>query len=180
MQGRTIVDIAREYACEKHDATNHMYDDQLYSIGHLKPVYGVALKYIHLIPEPDRLHVLAAAWVHDIIEDARETYGDVAKVCGYIVADIAFALTNNKGKVRKDRADANYYEGIRNVAYADYLKLCDRIANVSVSTKTGHAMGGKYKKEFKDFKDEIFNYNYKPMWDNLEVKIFGEKKIYKK
>jgi hypothetical protein len=45
-------------------------------------------------------------------------------------ADIIYAVTNDKGKNRKERAGVKYYEGIRKTPGAVFVKLCDRIANV--------------------------------------------------
>ena len=79
----------------------------------------IACKYIHLLPNNRVIsEVLAACWVHDVIEDCRETYNDVKNVLGERVADIAYALTNEKGKTRKERANDKYYEGIRNTPFA--------------------------------------------------------------
>ena len=70
-----IVEIAKEYAFRKHREVNQKYDDKCYTY-HLQCVYSIAKEYIHLIPEKDRDDVLASAFLHDVIEDARENYND--------------------------------------------------------------------------------------------------------
>ena len=39
-----------------------------------------------------------------------------------------YALTNEKGRTRAERAGVKYYEGIRAVPYAPMVKLADRMA----------------------------------------------------
>jgi (p)ppGpp synthase/HD superfamily hydrolase len=92
-----------------------------------------------------------ASFGHDLIEDTRVSYNDVKKVLGEDAADIIYALSNEKGKNRKERANDKYYTGIRNTPGAVFVKLCDRIANVQYSKMTGSSMFEKYKKENIDF-----------------------------
>lgn len=162
-----LVDICKKYACDKHAETNHFYDNEPYSF-HLEMVYQYAKKYSYLIPSVYREYVLASAWPHDTIEDARQTFNDVAKVCGEFVAEITYALTNDKGKNRKERAGAKYYEGIRNTPYARFIKICDRLANARHSLDTRSGMLKKYRKELDEFKKELYSPEYEAMWIELE------------
>jgi len=57
---------------------------------------------------------MTACWGHDLIEDCRVSYNDVKDALGQEAADIIYAVTNEKGKNRKERANDKYYEGIRN------------------------------------------------------------------
>lgn len=149
----TISEKARDYAILCHNNTNHKYDKTFAYSMHLQMVVDVAMKFIHLIPEEHRDAVIAGCWVHDVIEDCRETYNDVKKVCGEQVAELAYALTNEKGKNRDERANDKYYQGIRNTQYAPFIKLCDRIANYQYSKKQGgkSGMAVKYEKEMDHF-----------------------------
>jgi (p)ppGpp synthase/HD superfamily hydrolase len=70
---------------------------------------------------------------------------------GQEAADIVYAVTNDKGKNRKERAGERYYLGIRNTPGAVFVKLCDRIANVQYSKMTKSRMFEMYKKENIDF-----------------------------
>jgi len=70
---------------------------------------------------------------------------------GEEVADIVYAVTNDKGKNRKERAGDKYYEGIRNTPGAVFVKLCDRIANVQYGKMTKSRMFEMYKKENSEF-----------------------------
>jgi hypothetical protein len=50
-----------------------------------------------------------------------------------LASEIVYALTNEKGRNRKERAGKRYYEGIRNTPYAPFVKMCDRMANIRYS-----------------------------------------------
>src|SRR5215831_9990131 len=98
-----ITDIVN-YAIGCHRDTNHLYDGHSYDY-HLNMVFGFGLKYAPLIyPQEQTKTLLAACWTHDLIEDCRQTYNDVKKFCGNDIAEITYALTNEKGKNRKERA----------------------------------------------------------------------------
>jgi (p)ppGpp synthase/HD superfamily hydrolase len=98
--------------------------------------------------------IFAALWNHDTIEDARVTYNDLKSRFGKFTAELVYAVTNEKGRTRKDRANDKYYNGIRETEYATFIKLCDRIANV----RFGKSFGGKsdmYRKEQVAFEEGL-------------------------
>jgi hypothetical protein len=69
-----------------------------------------------------------------------------------MAAEIVYALTNEKGRTRHERAGEKYYKGIRETPYAPFVKLCDRLANVTYSCsidsgRDGHRMREVYKSE---------------------------------
>jgi len=173
-----MIEKAKEYAIKCHTDTCHYYDTHLYSY-HLQMVVDVANKFIHLIPEKYRDIVLSACWAHDVIEDTRQTYNDILKVTSFEVAEIVYALTNEKGKTRKERANDKYYEGIRNTPYATFVKLCDRIANVQYSMSQRSRMLEMYRKETPNFINTLYNEKYDEMFQYLEnlVGIESEEKI---
>jgi (p)ppGpp synthase/HD superfamily hydrolase len=149
-----------DWIIERHSSTNHMYDAYLPYEFHLRMVVKVAEQFLHLISDgpilkPSHNTILMAAWGHDLIEDTRTSYNDVKEILGDEVADIVYALTNEKGKNRKQRANDKYYEGIRNTKGAVFVKLCDRIANVQYSKMTESRMFEMYKKENHDFMDQL-------------------------
>jgi (p)ppGpp synthase/HD superfamily hydrolase len=173
-----MIEKAKEYAIKCHTDTCHYYDTHLYSY-HLQMVVDVANKFIHLIPEKDRDIAIASAFCHDVIEDTRQTYNDILKVTCLEVAEIVYALTNEKGKTRKERANEKYYAGIRNTTYATFVKLCDRIANIQYSMSQRSRMLEMYRKETPDFINTLYDEKYDEMFEYLEilVGIKSEEKI---
>ena len=154
-----MINKSKEYAVKCHTDTCHYYDTHLYSY-HLQMVVDVVNKFIHLIPEKDRDVVISSAWCHDLIEDTRNTHSDVLKATSLEVAEIVYALTNEKGKTRKERANEKYYAGIRNTTYATFVKLCDRIANIQYSMSQRSRMLEMYRKETPDFINTLYDEKY--------------------
>lgn len=162
----SIQTKAQSYAIKKHKETRHKYDGKPYSV-HLNMVVEVANQFIHFIPTEHRQVVIDACWCHDVIEDCRETFNDVAKATSVQVAEIVYALTNEKGKTRAERANDKYYKGIRETEFAVFVKLCDRIANYKYSKKKGSRMADMYEKEMENFIAKIYDEKYEEMFDYL-------------
>ncbi len=148
------MDKKINWIIEQHSSTNHFYDKYLPYEFHLRMVAHVAKQNIKLIEmscegdiESWVEDITLAAFGHDLIEDTRVSYNDVKEVLGYTAAEIIYAVTNEKGKNRKERGNDKYYEGIRNTPGAVFVKLCDRIANVQYSKMTGSRMFEMYRKE---------------------------------
>lgn len=168
MQQPSLSTIAQAYATERHAACNHRYDDKPYSF-HLQMVAQEAEAFSQTYDADTRETIIAAAWCHDLIEDARETYNDVKKVVGEEVAEIVYALTNDKGRTRKERAGDRYYAGIRQTKHATLVKLCDRIANVRHSKQTGGRMLDIYQRELPSFRDRLYvEGELEEVWAELE------------
>lgn len=145
-----VVIKAKKFAIECHEAVNQKYDGQPYPV-HLKRVEQYGVKYSYLLKGKEQAAAFSGCWVHDIIEDTGKTFNDVKEVCGEPIAEIAYALTNEKGRTRKERANAAYYRGIRNTPLATFVKLCDRLANASYSIEKESRMAMMYAKENKEF-----------------------------
>jgi (p)ppGpp synthase/HD superfamily hydrolase len=154
MNYMTLSEKAQEYARQCHRETLHTYDGQPYEV-HLEMVVQAATEFLHLLDPKDHETALAGCWVHDCIEDCRQTYQDVLKAVTLPVAEIAYAVTNEKGRTRKERANDKYYAGIRATPLASFVKLCDRIANVRYSLQTGGTKLDMYAKEMEHFESQL-------------------------
>ncbi len=129
-----------------------MYDTYLPYEFHLRMVDKVYHEFKHLIESTiERAICGIAVWGHDLIEDCRVSYNDCKEQLGEEAADIIYAVSNEKGKTRKERANDKYYEGIVATKGAVFVKLCDRIANIQYSKMTKSRMFEMYKKENFDF-----------------------------
>lgn len=145
----------RAWIYKQHSDTNHMYDDYIPYRFHLEMVERVGKKHYYLLPDTSRRLIISALLAHDLIEDTRNSYNDVKGALGESVADIVYAVTNDKGKNRKERAGEAYYKGIRATPGATFVKLCDRIANVQYSKMTNSSMFFKYKDENPYFMEQL-------------------------
>lgn len=138
------------WCIDRHYEVNQKYDNYLPYEFHLHQVANVGREFIAII-ENNWTDIIIACYAHDLIEDARITYNDCKNALGEYVAEIAYAVTNEKGKNRSERASDKYYEGIRNTPGAVFVKLCDRIANVKYSKETKSSMLSVYRKENESF-----------------------------
>lgn len=149
-----------EKAGEIHEDVNQEYDDKPY-IYHLLAVRGFAVKYLPYVCEKkeDVIPIVFGALFHDTIEDARLTYNDVMKIAkeymsdnqAYLATEIVYALTNEKGRNRHERANDKYYQGIRETKYAPLVKAADRLANYNYAKLTHSRMEKCYQEEMEDF-----------------------------
>jgi len=145
------------FSIEQHRAVNHLYDGYLPYEFHLALVNRTAADFMPVLNVDDALAdtILDASWGHDLMEDTRATYNDVKKVLGVTAADIIYAVTNEKGKTRKERANDKYYQGIKDTPYAVYVKLCDRIGNVTYGRTFGGGMYTMYQREQDHFEKSL-------------------------
>ena len=164
-----VVERAKEFAAYHHGLTNHLYDGEPYFTSHLQDVNDEFHRWKHLLPEENHSVAEAAGWVHDTIEDTRVTFNDVCHALGEEVAEIAYALTNEKGKTRKERANEKYYRGIQERPLAVFIKLCDRLANVRRGINKNGKMVEKYRQEQSTFKEYLLNHTFSEMFRELDV-----------
>lgn len=168
----TLNNIAL-YAMEAHTRTNHMYSGSLPYSYHIKATAEVGKRYLYLV-EDTTIHdeIIAACYCHDIIEDARQSYNDVLnETKSTLVAEIVYAVTNEKGKNRSERANDKYYQRIREQEGAVFVKLCDRIANVTYSKLSNNLRMLKlYREENENFLKKIIKDNkYQDMVNELSI-----------
>ena len=164
---------AKEFALKAHEDCNQKYHDQPYS-KHLYDVNKIFVKYIKLLPAEDVDDVAGGCWCHDVIEDTGKTYNDVKKATNETIAEYAFALTNEKGRTRKDRANEKYYGGIRQYKHAAFIKLCDRIANITFSKENGSTMFEQYQKEHLFMIQHMYDGRFEEMWQELSSLIYSK------
>lgn len=164
----TIENI-RKSAHALHQSLNQTYGKGLPYGFHLDMVVESVYQYGHLVCTDEReiLPLFFGAYYHDSIEDARLTYNDVTKAAlGYMdgeqarmAAEIAYALTNDKGRTRAERAGEKYYSGIRGTAFAPFVKMADRLANITFSCSNADGanerMRNVYKGELPHFLEAI-------------------------
>lgn len=140
---RTVIEEIRLSAHALHASVNQTYDDDKPYGVHLDMVAQSVFDYGYEVcaTECDLLPLFFGVYFHDSIEDARLTYNDVVRQArlwmneeqAVVAAEIVYALTNDKGRTREQRAGEHYYAGIRQTPYAPFTKLADRLANTRYS-----------------------------------------------
>jgi len=187
------------WCIKQHNKVNHMYDNYLPYEFHLRMAANVAKQFQYLLDDTVDYHTgkkefssrggydesetlrsvcIAAVWGHDLIEDTHINFNDiVTHLESRAVAEVIYAVSNEKGRNRKERANAKYYEGIRRTKGAVFVKLCDRIANVQYSKLTKSKMFEMYKNENLEFGVSLGiadapNHMYYPMYQYL-INLFN-------
>jgi len=87
----------------------------------------LALSQIFEVKDPD---ILAAALLHDVIEDTDTDYDDVTDACGKDVADLVAALSKDT-RVEHDRREELYREQLASASWkARIIKIADLHENL--------------------------------------------------
>lgn len=150
------------------------HEDQTYGsyyyTRHLQDVTKVLLNFGYAAPE-----LLVAAILHDTLEDTGLAYNEIRDRFGLIVAELVYAVTDERGRNRKER-HAKTYPKIAAFSTAITLKLADRIANVEFclrkdadDTEREKSKFDMYKKEHAEFRLALYDHGGpSEMWDYLE------------
>lgn len=142
MEEENLIEKAREIAFEYHK--DQLYGNRPY-MDHLDHVAGVCKRF----GKGTNRRLMAACYLHDILEDTPMTHQELGKLVGGDVANIVFGVTDTP---RKDK-EFTFKNRTRYNNFAINVKYYDRIANVEAclcEDKT--AILEKYLKEFPLFK----------------------------
>ena len=175
------IDEIRAAAHELHDSVNQIYGDGLPYGFHLDMVVEAVEEFGHLVcvSEDDMIPLFFGAFFHDTIEDTRQSYNDVMRRArkwmteeqSLMATEIVYALTNDKGRTRAERAGEKYYKGIREIPYATFVKLCDRLSNITYSCSVDNGRRGERMREV--YKGEMHHFlsSLKPENDDPRKQI---------
>lgn len=181
----------KEWAIGQHTQTNHFYDGDFgdptalpYSY-HLQLVVDVIYKFRYLIEAlheqglcPSFKVIVAAAWGHDLIEDARSTYSKVFRALLHFgfskneakeAVEIMRAVTNyGRGRNREERMPDFVYADIFSTPGAVIVKCADRAGNLKHGLLKGSSQKKMYEEENPHFKKMLYKEELKPMFDYIE------------
>lgn len=169
------INIVRDYAKRCHNNAGCTYGENNENyIVHLESVVNNIKKYknVFLIDE-DYTNSLAAGYVHDLSEDAQQTYNDVKKVTNKDCADIVLAVTDVPAETRLLRHLLTLPKTIKDYR-AIILKLCDLAANASYGKDVKNSMYKKYKKEWVGYKRYILLQGLKQFENKLNKDVLKE------
>ena len=140
--------------------------------------YGEDNYYVHLQDVDDILcefgfteaKYRCGGWLHDIIEGTDYSYNNIKKIFGRDVAEIVYLCSDFKGRNRKERKPAPFYEELKENKDAIVIKVADRLANIRRSIKTGHGMSTAYQEEHEKFKSFLyFEGHIDKMWEEIDI-----------
>ena len=173
-----LVAAARAFAIGAHG-------DQRYGKGEQAPPYVAHLDEVagvlrELAAAPGGIE-LAAAYLHDVVEDTDTTAATIETAFAHFGADVAARLaaiaiarfcTDEPGPNRKQRKAATYARMRRDVAAAPAwigdavrVKLADRIANLRASHRDNPSLLEMYRRESASFREALYVAGLcEPMW----------------
>lgn len=162
---------AEAYAATHHGGTKYSSGrPYTYHLGRTAAIMREVLPTWH----PWRDDLLAAAWLHDIVEDTKVSVEDLAEKFGRRVADLVWAVTDERGRTREERKRATYPK-IRATPGAVLLKLCDRLANLEEASGGGGSFLTMYAREHPLFHAELHNGGVleEILWERINLIISG-------
>jgi len=133
-----LINKAKRFATERH--AGQMYGNEKYTY-HLEQV--VANVATRMKGDPLLSTYIAAAWLHDVMEDCGVKYDEIKELFGSTVANAVYRLT------RTDDLSYNEYL-VQCIEFhvSREVKICDTMANLTESFKSGNAKGlAKYPKQ---------------------------------
>lgn len=147
---------------------------QLALARHSVQTYGPHPFVVHLVEVYSLVHeaapndedALAAAWLHDVLEDTHTGYRELEVAFDKDFADLVQELTDEEGPNRKERKKKTYARmWAAGSDKAMLVKLADRLANVRRCVKDGHdGLLEMYRREYSDFRTAVYRLNQPKAW----------------
>lgn len=163
---KQIIEHAKEFAIKNHEGQVHGPRPFWH---HLRDVVGVLKEFD--IEDP---YLLAAAWLHDVVEDTPVTVDEITAAFGDRIGALVDALTDGEGETREEKK-AKPYRMLPTVEGGIIVKLADRIANVRFSkTQDAHEYLSCYRIEYEGFRKALWSPGkHKEMWYHLDCLLTG-------
>lgn len=123
-----LISEAREFAYKCHEGQFRKYHNQPYIV-HPARVAKEVSKYT------DSEYVVAAAWLHDVVEDCGVSFGTIAEKFGMPVSTLVGWLTNpsktspHLNRAARKEMDRNHIGN--SPAEAQLIKVVDRLDNLN-------------------------------------------------
>ena len=140
----SLITEAREFATKAHEGQLRNYNGSPYILHPER----VAKRFSRMAVATNS--AIAAAWLHDVVEDCGVTGDEIGQRFGATVRDYVLELTNpSKGsplnRAARKQIDREHIAGASKVAKT--IKLIDRIDNLSEMQGCGDSFLAKYKEE---------------------------------
>jgi len=170
---------AKKFAKKAHYGVNRKSGEPYYIHPH-----SVA-KIVHDVKESEHIgHIIAAAYLHDTVEDTNITLEDIRLVFGDIVMNLVDEVTNDKEKMAiSGKEDYLIDKMIGMSSWALVIKLADRLHNLSdfedimnSEDKSRKKWAKKYAKQTKNIIKELemsrdLSNSQQTLVDNIKDKL---------
>jgi (p)ppGpp synthase/HD superfamily hydrolase len=162
----------REYAEKCHDDANCKYAGGSYMI-HVDKVVYVIETYQDIFLRPiDAEITKAAAYGHDLIEDAKQTVSEIKEIMGIDAARVVLRVTDVPAENRLMKHLLTMGKTVEDYR-AIILKMADIWSNATFSKISRSSMYGKYVEEYK-YRKPIFQLGLKWYTEFLDQEILKQ------
>lgn len=114
-----LVARAREFAIQRHGSQRRKYENIPYHV-HLDRVVALLHDYGY-----DAQHIIAAAYLHDTLEDTQTTLSELLSEFGTEVGELVYWLSDLEQGTRKNRKRMSAWRLSRAPMEAKLIKLAD-------------------------------------------------------
>jgi (p)ppGpp synthase/HD superfamily hydrolase len=141
VESNAVLSAAWRFAREKHAGQKRKYTGEPY-ITHPESVFQMLTQVTDDIP------VLAAALLHDVIEDTNTPYADIKQKFNEKIADLVLELTNDPDRIRILGKPAYLADKLNTMTdRAFMIKLADRLDNVRDLARCDAGFAKRYVEE---------------------------------
>ena len=164
-----IIEKAEQFAVKAHGPQKRKYSGAPYIVHPIE-----VANIVRTVPHSDAM--LAAALLHDVIEDTEAGYDDVASNFGVVIADLVLELTDVSRPEDGNRAlrkslDRAHLAGAS--ADAQTIKLADVISNTKDIQENDPKFAKVYVQEMRMLL-EVLDKGDQTLKDIAEEQIFGK------
>jgi len=172
------IDEIRNYSQLCYDNSNCLYDGKNY-FTHIDMVANIVVLNSTVFNNTiDYENTYRSAFTHDLLEDTKETWNNISKVCGRDVANITLAVTDVIAENRLMKHLLTMSKTVKDYR-AIILKMADICANASYSKEHCTSMYPKYVEEYQYrkpifqkaltwYKNELNQNSLKMFWAELD------------
>jgi guanosine-3',5'-bis(diphosphate) 3'-pyrophosphohydrolase len=126
MNGLQIVSQAACFAAERHSGQTRKGSRGAPYLNHLAEVAAL----VAMETDGTDANLVAAAWLHDAVEDTATSRADIAERFGEDVADLVMEATDDKSMPKAERKRQQEVEAPGKSPRAKVLKIADKLSNV--------------------------------------------------
>ncbi len=161
-KGRTVmVQKAAEFAAKAHEGTLRKGSNMPYIV-HPKEVAAIVA-----VMNGDQEEI-AAAYLHDVIEDAGITYGQLLEAFGRRVADLVLAESEDKSKSWIERKQATV-ERLRTATREEKrITFADKLSNLRSTAEDYLAMGDVVWQKFRQKEKAMHAWYYRSVFESFD------------
>lgn len=169
-----MIDLEKiaEYARKSHENANCEYDGKNYFNTHVLMVVDAVNKFKEVFIDPNDYTITkGAAFSHDLIEDAKQTFNNIQDNSNKDVADVVLAVTDVPAETRLLRHLLTMPKTVKDHR-AIILKMCDIHANALYSKLNGSSMYNKYRLEYQ-YRKPIFQIALNQYYSKLNQEVLA-------